>query len=498
MYGADMRLQCALVFLVCAGCADGNALRNGTRGSPSATADAALDARVVDRGPRDAAVGDARPSPVDAAPSADAAPSDMAAIDMAPGPNCVPETCNDLDDDCDGSIDEGVADCCIPGTRRDCGLDVGQCTLGDQFCTVDLVWSPCSADPPTVEVCDGLNDEDCDGQVDEQVANACGDCGPAPAEACNARDDDCDGLTDEGTLNACGECGRVPREVCNGADDDCDGAIDEGVLNACGQCGAAPTEICNGVDDDCDRRIDEDACYAFVLDDADGVWRAPPGLNASPLMTGRQISAAFATVRGGDMLWMTAGNGLHGYNIERDRWVGNAIPDPFDMRRVDTAYTIPAWWIDGPDTIEAAVTVTEGINYKIFGFDPVARRFTFIRSGTSIESWAEDPAAPQSFPLQAAILDLFDNDDYWPGDVQATCGRGAPGPIAAVLTDGRLFTGDAGTCALFMDERAVGTWAGFRLPSAPPAENIVAWAYVNRPDRTGMHIIILDRPEDGR
>ena len=71
-------------------------------------------------------------------------------------------------------------------------------------------------------------------------------------------DNDCDGQTDEGVINACGECGPVPEETCNGADDDCDGFVDEGVSNACGGCGAAGDEQCNGVDDDCDGTIDEE------------------------------------------------------------------------------------------------------------------------------------------------------------------------------------------------------------------------------------------------
>ena len=50
-------------------------------------------------------------------------------------------------------------------------------------------------------------------------------------------DDDCDGEVDEGVRNACGGCGPTPEEVCNGVDDDCDGIIDEGAVNACGRCG---------------------------------------------------------------------------------------------------------------------------------------------------------------------------------------------------------------------------------------------------------------------
>ena len=44
----------------------------------------------------------------------------------------------------------------------------------------------------------------------------------------------------DGVLGPC-EASRIPiEEICNGADDDCDGSADEELLNACGQCGDLP------------------------------------------------------------------------------------------------------------------------------------------------------------------------------------------------------------------------------------------------------------------
>ena len=135
------------------------------------------------------------------------------------------ETCNGMDDDCDGIVDNGVQNAC----------------------------GGCGEIPD--EICNGV-DDDCDGQVDEGVKNACGACGPVGTEVCNGVDDNCDGQIDEGVSNACGGCGPVPQEVCNGIDDDCDGQVDEGVSNACGGCGPVPQEVCNGIDDDCDGIVD--------------------------------------------------------------------------------------------------------------------------------------------------------------------------------------------------------------------------------------------------
>ena len=187
-----------------------------------------------------------------------------------------PELCNERDDDCDGVIDEEVAQCCRVGDTRPCGMNLGVCTVGAQTCSTDG-WSACDGVGPSEERCDGV-DNDCDQLTDEGLLNICGACGETPTEVCDQADNDCDGRTDEGVTNACGECGVTPDEVCDGADNDCDNRVDEGVTNQCGSCGVAPVEVCDGVDNDCDDRVDEGALNACgqcgaapieICDDAD-------------------------------------------------------------------------------------------------------------------------------------------------------------------------------------------------------------------------------------
>jgi hypothetical protein len=49
-------------------------------------------------------------------------------------------------------------------------------------------------------------------------------------------------------------------------DNDCDGQTDEGVMNACGECGTPPEETCDQMDNDCDGEVDEDVCLVIDLD----------------------------------------------------------------------------------------------------------------------------------------------------------------------------------------------------------------------------------------
>ena len=237
------------------------------------------------------------------------------------------ERCNDLDDDCDGSVDDGALD--APTWYADADAD----TYGDASAPTVACEAPAGSvadatdcddtDPdthPTAdETCNGL-DDDCDGTVDEDAtdghtvyydgdgdsfglgavhqwvcttapgwADADGDCDdtsavsfPGGTEVCDRRDNDCDGTTDLGATDA-------PTWY---ADADRDGFGDATVsATACAQpvgfvaddtdcddssrtTSPAGLERCGGGDEDCDGLTDEadalDATDWYTDGDGDG------------------------------------------------------------------------------------------------------------------------------------------------------------------------------------------------------------------------------------
>ena len=181
--------------------------------------------------------------------------------------NCTgTEVCNNLDDDCDTRIDEGL--------MRDCGTDVGVCTAGTEVCTTGT-WNGCTGTGGGLEICDRL-DNDCDGVVDD-LTRACsnlpgGNPGVGP---CHGGTQLCP-PTGTGIWGPClGEVGPA-TDSCDTIDNDCDGNVDEntGGADCSGACGVGHTvclngviqcqtmatggpETCNDHDDDCDTIVDE-------------------------------------------------------------------------------------------------------------------------------------------------------------------------------------------------------------------------------------------------
>ena len=146
-------------------------------------------------------------------------------------------SCNGLDDDCDGLIDEGLI---APGGEELGSPCQGQgaCSgyTGSTVCGVDAAGNPitlCSADLEngSGELCDGV-DDDCDGLTDEDAAGA-----PDDLECLS--EGVCQGQEEMGPVCSLGSwlCAYSLMNSyeklelsCDGLDNDCDDQIDEGVV----------------------------------------------------------------------------------------------------------------------------------------------------------------------------------------------------------------------------------------------------------------------------
>jgi hypothetical protein len=234
-----------------------------------------------------------------------------------PGPQNEPTdvTCDGLDGDCDGVVDEDYVI-----TSTSCG--VGECAASGQLeCQGGSEVDTCSPGTPGVEgpegdpTCGDTLDNDCDGLTDTPEDPDC-QCIPTGQadDNCDGIDDDCNGTADDAyvappTTCGVGECAgntgllecqsgstvdtcdplagaAADDSVCNGLDDDCDGLTDEEYATSPTTCGvgecsgntgqlecqggsevdscdplagaAADDSVCNGLDDDCDGLTDEE------------------------------------------------------------------------------------------------------------------------------------------------------------------------------------------------------------------------------------------------
>ncbi len=229
-------------------------------------------------------------------------PSEGDCDDADPAVNpAAEETCNTRDDNCDGTIDEGVRTDFWPDSDVDGYGDAGSTPTpacegepgtGTAATGDDCDDADAAIHPDAEDVCDGV-DNDCDANIDEDGATQTW-----------YADSDLDGYGDDTTaVDACenplgyiatgGDCddgsaafhpGAEEADCTDPTDYNCDGSSgftdgDGDGYAACADCDdSAATvndgadEICNEIDDNCDATIDEDTALdvADWYVDADG------------------------------------------------------------------------------------------------------------------------------------------------------------------------------------------------------------------------------------
>ncbi len=186
----------------------------------------------------------------------------------ANGCECLPtggETCDGLDNDCNGQVDELFALQTDPDNCGGCG----------RVCRLDHARHACVGGDCVVVEClpghwntDGLDSNGCEYACEPTEGGA---------EVCDYQDNDCDGEADDGFdtrsdprhCGACGnacdfpkgffECreGRCGLVNCEAGFVDLDGVVENGCEYPCVVTGGG-TEACDEADNDCDGETDED------------------------------------------------------------------------------------------------------------------------------------------------------------------------------------------------------------------------------------------------
>ncbi len=162
------------------------------------------------------------------------------------------ETCNDMDDDCDGKVDEDFpekGDACNDGELGAClGTGTLVCAGSGLSC---MITDPGAT--PMPELCNGL-DDNCNGAIDEGIVCTPGCVVTSPIDLCNGLDDDCDGQFEEDDPDIGDSCGTTDTPPCRLGTNACIG----GQIVCVGQVDPQ-AEQCNGIDDNCDGVPDDSA-----------------------------------------------------------------------------------------------------------------------------------------------------------------------------------------------------------------------------------------------
>ena len=444
--------------------------------------------------------------------------------DAPEAPTCVPigpdDNCNEMDDDCNGTVDDGFDKLSDPENCGLCGRrcigtnEIYECSEGVcVFVSCEPGYADidpdepgceyrCPVYPPSDEDCNGV-DEDCDGTADEPEEllpppeGLCRDTAGTPCEAvgmiCAARGDPavatwyCDyaaGVEFDPSIPN----GIVMEEtLCDGQDGDCDGIADDpfsdlglecdnGLLGACRDIGMKVCDPSDPAATICDLSYPPDALVSEpapeqcngIDDDCDGIVDNPEG-------DGRVIDDMVEIDRAGLHFWIDRYEASRpdatasSQGVSGDRTCSNHDVHPWNLVSYDAAQAACAMsgkrLCHGAEFLEACGG-SAGTVYP-YGdvYDPVACNGLDLDGISGGEN--DDILLPAGSTLISGCVsgdgvhDLSGNAREWTDEISGDSGPPDYTPVA-VTKGGSYITPQAGLTCDFALSRAVTTT---RLPS---------------------------------
>src|SRR5439155_16955841 len=153
---------------------------------------------------------------------------------------------NGIDEDCNGTPDDGCQAACPDNDGDDYAVCSGGCQLPQGKQCGDCDGTNTLVHPGAPETCGNGIDDDCNGQHDEGCQAVCPDNDGDGYAVCGG---DCQ--LPQG--KQCGDCDDTnplvhpgAPEICNGIDDNCDGQIDEGGDSLCNDQNDCTADTCGG------------------------------------------------------------------------------------------------------------------------------------------------------------------------------------------------------------------------------------------------------------